>query len=783
MRLISPATLQVALVNQPVTGNVCDPTAQGGYLGADNQLIRVQISAVGSGGGKLLWGYNNASFLHRAKLPAPNAAELDLLTTPVDSYHAPQANHPIEILRCAMQLSDDASVNVFDRDYVAASTGLVVTPTAAISEDLKSLTLPVGALTANYSDNSRPLFVRLWEQELTFTAGQPVTLTGTGLSVTIDLGGSAGALTIGQSWSFAARPNTPAEIYPHRYLQAPQPPDGPLLWACPLATIGWEGTTLSVLEDCRAVFDNLVELTKRHEGGCICSITAGPSDNLQALINAIPDGADAHICLKLGHFALRSTVSIANKGHILLHGSGPGTVLRIASGETALRVVGCASFTARDCGFEAGRAGDGNNGLAHLAGALTVADCPRVDLARLTLSCAPATRRCAAGLSITNAKPAGTTAVVEHCTIGAGHLQVGILVVNVETARIRDNAVAPAGDLPPGLSKQQRRDVSKLLLLELRAVDQKVSKEAAKATAPAAAAAGNARSIKSEPAPAAAGNTNFSDNAPIATGAAVLHTSSVQSAPIATISVAGNAFSFRNEPSLGVSAANWQRFVSATKPPQTMTAQAAKRWLFKAVLKAVGAAAGDKAPRSNLRRAGKALISSLSVTPSQGIVVAGSHIGDLAVTGNVVRQALQGIHVGTSQKATATPVFADRVSITGNAVTVPRPLGTLARHGIFIGNCLSPQIADNRIEGVRSAVDPTVPEGIRVFGVLGPFAVVRANHMTGLRTGIKFNPVGTIPERPQWIVTDNLAEHAQDIVVTPNAVVRSRIRGLADNYA
>jgi len=161
MMLKSPAKLQVAVVNPPKSGDVCQPEAQGGYLGADNQLIRVQISAISGNSGKLLWGYNNASFLHRVKLDAPNSTQLDFLTTPVDTYHAPRAGHPIELLRHAVQLSDDPAINVMDRDYVAAHPGLVVMPTQDYLSDFKTLSLP-NALPPNYSGGTAPLFLRIW---------------------------------------------------------------------------------------------------------------------------------------------------------------------------------------------------------------------------------------------------------------------------------------------------------------------------------------------------------------------------------------------------------------------------------------------------------------------------------------------------------------------------------------------------------------------------------------------------------------------------------------------
>jgi hypothetical protein len=52
------------------------PEVQGGYLGADNQLVRVTVLGYDplKKSGTLLWGWNNASFLYRASLVDPAAA-------------------------------------------------------------------------------------------------------------------------------------------------------------------------------------------------------------------------------------------------------------------------------------------------------------------------------------------------------------------------------------------------------------------------------------------------------------------------------------------------------------------------------------------------------------------------------------------------------------------------------------------------------------------------------------------------------------------------------------
>ena len=91
MRLNSMATLLVGFTNTGGTPTPCDPTAQGGYLGADNQLFRVQISSVGSQiegpGPQFLWGRDDASFLYRVDVVDPQT--LKVQSRPIDAEHQP----------------------------------------------------------------------------------------------------------------------------------------------------------------------------------------------------------------------------------------------------------------------------------------------------------------------------------------------------------------------------------------------------------------------------------------------------------------------------------------------------------------------------------------------------------------------------------------------------------------------------------------------------------------------------------------------------------------------
>lgn len=215
MRLMSAATLQVSFLASTAPPDLCDPEARGGYLGAENQLIRVQISSVDSASNqyKLVWGFDNASFLYR--VTATNNTTLQLQSQPVDDFHRPRSGQAVEVLRSAARLNN--------QEYVAAATGIVTTLTAPYNSDTQEISLPA-SLPAEYRDSGQTprLFLRVWEEEIPFTPGTPVSLGKTGLQVTLRVP-SGKSFHLGDYWFFAVRPTTPTTIYPQRYFDASQP--------------------------------------------------------------------------------------------------------------------------------------------------------------------------------------------------------------------------------------------------------------------------------------------------------------------------------------------------------------------------------------------------------------------------------------------------------------------------------------------------------------------------------------------------------------------------------
>ena len=308
MRLNSAASLQVSFQKPTTQPTPCEPVAQGGYLGAENQLIRVQIASVDANGvPTLVWGFDNAYFLYRISQPpnvdkAGGTTTLTLASAPVDAYHQPAKNQAVEALEAAAQLTA--------ADYIAATTGIVTTVASDYEPDGQVvISTALGAPTTG----SPLLFLRVWQDTIVLQGAGPFALGDTGVQVT--LSSSTGVYHVGDYWLFAVRPGTPTEaspVYPERILEQAQPPEGPRLWACPLALVEWAAGVPAVT-DCRQHFWNLVELSGQEASGC-CDARVRPQDlsggiTLQSVVDSF-EGRQATICLAPGPYTLDSPLRL-----------------------------------------------------------------------------------------------------------------------------------------------------------------------------------------------------------------------------------------------------------------------------------------------------------------------------------------------------------------------------------------------------------------------------------------------------------------------------------------
>jgi hypothetical protein len=160
---------------------------------------------------------------------------------------------------------------------------------------------------------------------------------------------------------------------------------------------------------------------------------------------------------------------------------------------------------------------------------------------------------------------------------------------------------------------------------------------------------------------------------------------------------------------------------------------------------------------------------------AQGIVVAGTAAHDVRITGNLVRDTPQGIHVAASARRVRNPgpgaaVFdtTGRVVISNNSVYVTlMPESAVERHGIFVGNCQSLVIEDNHLECEKLGAGVRLPiDGIRCYGFLGRMTYITRNDMIGFNTGIRIAPLNNLTTGPasMWRVVENIASGADPIV-------------------
>lgn len=354
MRLLPKATLEVTITKDTTASTPCDPVGTAGYLGANNQLIRVQVCESGSAPA-VLWGYDDASFIYRVvapALPAESVYAVQLTTDPPDAFHYPQVGQPVEVLRAAAVVATELDESNPDDPQpivrcVASAMGDVQILTQAYGPTLSDpnnnyISLP-GGLKQEYLDDlnaGEPLFIRVWQNRQDIESGGFPLLDATrakiGLEVTIASTDNT-AIPLGAFWQIAARPSTPQAVYPEELLVTPQPPDGPSCWACPLAVLDWDlGQAVPTIKNCRKHFDNLVELTKRQQG--CCTFHVSPEDfsathTLQDVVDeAIRRGGSPTICLSPGTYLLSQPLSVSSAEGLTIESCGGVAILQPALG-------------------------------------------------------------------------------------------------------------------------------------------------------------------------------------------------------------------------------------------------------------------------------------------------------------------------------------------------------------------------------------------------------------------------------------------------------------------
>lgn len=367
MELATTARLTVGFTAPPAVGDLCSPAQPGGYLGAENQAIRVQMVDATH----YTWGYDNAAPLYRVQLSAKGGqlVKLTLLNVPKDAVHWPLKGQVVELLPWSAALADG--------ERVADTAGLLCKVNVSYNPDDQTLELDTAVPTtfgtqwkaradkATFFDGSAAeefFYLRVWNRgdDIASPAAIPIATTGlghTGLSVAF----TGGPLRTADHWIIAARPAAPDVVVPWLLgLAGGAPANGIRRYVAPIALIEWStvGTTTTgvVIHDCRPPFLPLTRIR-----GC-CSVTVGDGStsfglftSVQAAIDSLPPGGGT-VCVLPGRY--EEAVRLKGRKNVTLHGCGPRSRIaapdREGAGSTAVHIERCTDVTLESLALEGG---------------------------------------------------------------------------------------------------------------------------------------------------------------------------------------------------------------------------------------------------------------------------------------------------------------------------------------------------------------------------------------------------------------------------------------------
>jgi len=374
--LVPNSTLTVEPDGTAGTNDLCSPPVNGGYLGAENQAIRVQIV----GTNQFTWGFDNGAPLYRVRLLADDTGALrriQMLTVPKDQAHYPLEGQQIELLPWSALLSNgqkNAELSGFmskvSGSYNPDTQELFIA--TAPGNDTGTPVMPFGQRWSARSDaalisNEDPpedvyFYMRVWNRggdtaspvAINFVPNAPVSLANTGLQVTF-----AGTnLRHNDYWIIAARPETPNIFVPWE-LSNGRAPHGVRHWIAPLGIIHWPGPNVAVevADDCRPTFLPLTRI----KGCCTFSVGDGTHSfgnflRIQDAVNALPLSG-GQICVLPGIY--NESVVINQRVNIRIHGCGPRSRVRATSAaggppQPAFLISNSTEITIEDLAIESG---------------------------------------------------------------------------------------------------------------------------------------------------------------------------------------------------------------------------------------------------------------------------------------------------------------------------------------------------------------------------------------------------------------------------------------------
>lgn len=326
--------------------DLCSPPAAGGYLGAENQAIRVQLVDRTH----FTWGFDNAAPLYRVQVSNNGAGQprvISMVTEPKDQAHWPVSNQIVELLAWSSVLDTN-------EEKLAEQSGFLTQVDASYDPDAKQFTITT-SVPAGFGQGwtLRPdaanlgpafFFLRVWNRGSDISSPPaipivvgPTDLGHTGLTATF----TGNDARPHDYWIVAARPDSPNRVVPW-LLETGRAPHGVRRFYTPLAVILWDNTTgqlvASVVHDCRQTFPPLTRIRT------CCTYTVGDGvhsfgrfKKIQDAIDKLPQPEGGEVCILPGLFP--EQVHIIGKKNIIVHGCEGNTIVSAGAQPQPLQPV------------------------------------------------------------------------------------------------------------------------------------------------------------------------------------------------------------------------------------------------------------------------------------------------------------------------------------------------------------------------------------------------------------------------------------------------------------
>lgn len=706
--LVSDAVMSVDFVQTGTSGDLCKPNIAGGYLGAENQTIRVQLRENNT----FTWGLDNGAPLYRVQLDATRT-RVTLDTPPKDQYHWPQADQSVEILSWACVLENN--------EKIAEHEGFLSRVVAGYDPATREITLAEPVPTAGFdnwqtrddadslANGESHFYMRVWDRGsdrespsvIPCDVGNQVDLGFTGIRITF--GGAQ--LNSGDYWLISVRPSAPTEVIPWSLQVSPgKSPYGLKRCYAPLALINWSNSFVGRVRvtDCRGSFEPL----NSHK--CCVDLVARPGPGWHLVFDKVPRNGDAVICLPAGEYPVPNSVNVMNKGRLRITGAGKSSCIFGTGNDVTLRFSSCDRVELSQVYINSGNQHGGG-----IKGALSFNDVNHIEVHHTYIRTRAGRSTDIACLRVDNnfgnsSEDQGRVKIYD-CEFYVGHLQTGILIVNAGYIDIRDNLLVPSGPEVESVHRSLRDKYFMTSLVNMSIV------------------------------PRLDRGQSVSENKLV-----FIDLSDMTTVEFLTDE---NLQDF------------WQKELRTFDTKRFGGGDEGR--LHQALLDLMRKRLRSRA-RSKIKQI-RTWLSAIdgggSAFMNQGIVIGGRRANKVTISNNEIKGATQGIHVGlshnSSDRTKSGADIANSITIQNNHVITTLGAGSrVERHGCFVGNAQRTQILHNEFQLNRlDGTQHVEVEAIRVYGFVGPMLRVVGNYADiSFSETVNINPLG--PVGGNWIIVD-----------------------------